>query len=121
LSDRFGRCPMIAAFYLLTALGAALLILSHGALPMVFAGAIMAAGWAGPSILIMNVIAGESAPDRFKATAMGFNAAFGEAVGAGLGPVLIGAAADRVGLGVLPWVMVAAAAVVCLLCIGLGE
>jgi len=121
LSDRYGRCPMIAAFYILTAVGAVLLILAHGSLPLVFAGAIMAAGWAGPSILIMNVIAGESAPERFRATAMGVNAAFGEAVGAGLGPVLIGVAADRVGLGVLPWVMIVAAALVCLVTLRLKE
>jgi predicted MFS family arabinose efflux permease len=121
LSDRFGRRPMIVGFYVLTAVGAVLLIAAHGSLPLVFAGGIMAAGWAGPSILIMNVIAGESAPERFKATAMGYNAAYGEALGAGLGPVLIGMAADRVGLAVLPLVMIAAAVLVCMLCAVLGE
>jgi hypothetical protein len=52
---------------------------------------------------------------------MGFNAAFGEALGAGLGPVLIGMAADRVGLGVLPWVMIGASFIVCLVTMWLRE
>lgn len=121
LSDRYGRRPTIAAFFVVTALGGLLLIASHGSLPLVFAGGMLSAGWAGCSILIMNVIAGESAPDHLRATAMGANAAFGEAVGAGLGPVLIGAAADRVGLGVLPWIMIGAAALVCLMTLGLRE
>lgn len=121
LSDRYGRRPVIVAFYIVTALGGVLLIVSHGALPLVFAGGILSAGWAGCSILIMNVIAGESAPARLRATAMGFNAAFGEAVGAGIGPVVIGAAADRVGLGVLPWIVIGAAILVCFITVWLKE
>lgn len=121
LSDRYGRRPLIAAFFVLTAAGSVLLVASHGSLPLVFGGSILAAGWAGCSILIMNVISGESAPSHLAATAMGFNAAFGEAVGAGVGPVLIGAAADRVGLGVLPWIMIGAAALVCLVTLWLKE
>jgi MFS family permease len=121
LSDRYGRRPVIMAFYVVTALGGLFLLISHGSLPLVFTGGVLAAGWAGCSILIMNVIAGESAPDQLKATAMGFNAALGEALGAGLGPVLIGASADRVGLGVLPWVMIGASFVVCVVTMWLRE
>ncbi|MBO0749462.1 MAG: MFS transporter [Porphyrobacter sp.] len=121
LSDRYGRRPVIAAFYVVTALGGALLIVSHGSLPLVFGGTILSAGWAGCSILIMNVISGESAPDRLRATAMGANAAIGETLGAGLMPVVIGAAADRVGLGVLPWIVIGAAALVCLITVPLQE
>ena len=42
----------------------------------------------------MNVVPGESAPLHLQATAMGFNAAFGELLGAGAMPVAIGWAAD---------------------------
>jgi fucose permease len=79
------------------------------------------AGGAGAGILIMVVIPGESAPPHLKATAMGFNAAVGEMIGAGAMPVVIGAIADRIGLGVLPWILVGVAVLVVLVTLGLRE
>ena len=79
------------------------------------------AGGGGAGILVMNVVSGESAPAHLKATAMGFNAAVGELLGAGAMPVVIGTIADDVGLWTLPWLMVAAAALLCLVALGLRE
>jgi hypothetical protein len=69
----------------------------------------------------MVVVPGESAPPHLKATAMGFNAAVGEMLGAGAMPVVIGAAADRFGLGILPWLLFGVAALFCLVGLGLEE
>ena len=88
---------------------------------MIFAGSILAGGSAGSAFLIMVVIPGESAPLHLKATAMGFNAAFGEMLGAGAMPVAIGWAADQAGLGILPWVMAGFAVLAILVALGLRE
>jgi MFS transporter, ACS family, hexuronate transporter len=121
LSDHFGRKPAITGSFLVAALGWLILAFSGGSLPLVFAGSILAAGSAGSAILIMNVIPGESAPVHLKATAMGFNAAFGELLGAGAMPVMIGWAADRAGLGILPWAMTGFAVLAILVTLGLRE
>jgi MFS family permease len=105
LSDHFGRKPTIVGSFAIAALGWLMLAFSGSSLPLVFAGSALAGGSAGSAILIMNVIPGESAPAHLRATAMGFNAAFGELLGAGAMPVLIGWAADKAGLGILPWVL----------------
>jgi sugar phosphate permease len=47
--------------------------------------------------------------------AMGCNAAVGEMPGAGAMPVAIGWVADQIGLGVLPWILLGVAVLVCLL------
>jgi MFS transporter, ACS family, hexuronate transporter len=121
LSDRFGRRPLIFASFLLAMLGLLVLANSHGSLPLVFVGSILAGGSAGSAILIMVVIPGESAPEHLRATAMGFNAAVGEMLGAGAMPVLIGWAADRFGLGTLPWILIGVAGITCLVTLGLRE
>jgi MFS transporter, ACS family, hexuronate transporter len=121
LSDRFGRRPAIFGSFLLAILGLLILANSNGSLPMVFVGSILAGGSAGSAILIMVVIPGESAPAHLKATAMGFNAAVGEMLGAGAMPVLIGWAADRFGLGILPWILICVAGITCLVTLGLRE
>jgi MFS family permease len=97
------------------------LAFSGGSLPLVFAGSVLAASAAGAGILVMVVVPGESAPRHLKATAMGFNAAVGEMLGAGAMPVVIGAAADRFGLGILPWLLFGVAALFCLVGLGLEE
>ena len=79
------------------------------------------AGGAGSGFVIMNVVPGESAPPHLKATAMGFNAAVGEMLGAGAMPVVIGWVADRIGLGVLPWILLGVAVLICLITLGLKE
>lgn len=121
LSDHFGRKPTIVGSFLVAMLGFVVLAFSGGSLVAVFAGSILAGGTAGCAILIMNVIAGESAPPHLKATAMGFNAAFGELLGAGAMPVLIGWAADKAGLGILPWILSAFAVLAILVTLGLRE
>jgi MFS family permease len=121
LSDHFGRKPAIVGSFLVAMLGFVVLAFSGGSLAVVFAGSILAGGTAGSAILIMNVIPGESAPPHLKATAMGFNAAFGELLGAGAMPVLIGWAADKAGLGILPWVLGAFAVLAILVTLGLRE
>jgi MFS transporter, ACS family, hexuronate transporter len=121
LSDRFGRRPAIFGSFLLAILGLLILAISNGSLPLVFVGSILAGGSAGSAILIMVVIPGESAPAHLKATAMGFNAAVGEMLGAGAMPVLIGWAADRFGLGILPWILICVAGITCLVTLGLRE
>jgi predicted MFS family arabinose efflux permease len=121
LSDHFGRKPAIFGSFLIVAIGWLVLAFSGGSLPLVFAGSILAGGSAGCAILIMNVIPGESAPLHLKATAMGFNAAFGEMLGAGAMPVVIGWVADKAGLGVLPWVLVGFAVLAILVTFGLRE
>ena len=122
LSDRFGRKAAILGSYAIAALGMPFLAFSEGSLPLVFAGSMLAvAGGAGAGILIMVVIPGESAPAHLKATAMGFNAAVGEMLGAGAMPVAIGWAADEVGLSILPVVLFVVAALVCLVTLGLRE
>jgi predicted MFS family arabinose efflux permease len=122
LSDRLGRKAAIFGAYAIAGLGMLMLALSGGALPLVFAGAMLSvAGGAGAGILIMVVIPGESAPPHLKATAMGFNAAVGEMLGAGAMPVVIGAVADRIGLDTLPWILAGVAALVILVTLGLRE
>jgi MFS family permease len=69
----------------------------------------------------MAIIPGESAPPHLRGTAMGFNAAVGEMLGAGLMPVAVGWIADRVGLGVIPWVLLVVAALFCVITLGLRK
>jgi MFS family permease len=121
LSDRFGRRPAIFGSFLLAILGLLILANSNGSLPLVFVGSLLAGGSAGSAILIMVVIPAESAPAHLKATAMGFNAAVGEMLGAGAMPVAIGWAADRFGLGILPWILIVVAGITCLVTLGLRE
>ena len=121
LSDRFGRKPAITGSFVVAALGLLVLAFSDGSLPMIIAGSMLAGGIAGCTILVMNVVAGESAPLHLKATAMGFNAAFGELLGAGAMPVVIGWAADKAGLVILPWVLAGFAALAILVTLGLRE
>jgi predicted MFS family arabinose efflux permease len=122
LSDKFGRKPAIIGSYLVSLVGVVILGVGDGSLPVIFAGSILAAaGGAGAGILIMVVIPGESAPPHLKATAMGFNAAVGEMLGAGAMPVLIGMVADEVGLGTLPWFLAVVAVILCLVTLGLRE
>jgi sugar phosphate permease len=90
--------------------------------PLAFAGTVLTgAGGAGTGALIMAIIPGESAPAHLKGTAMGFNAAVGEMIGAGLMMVIVGAIADRAGLGVIPWVLLAVAVLFCLVTLALKE
>ncbi len=122
LSDRYGRKPAIIGCYAVCLLGLVILGLSNGSLVMIMGGAMLAvAGGGGAGILIMVVVPGESAPAHLKATAMGFNAAVGEMLGAGAMPVLLGMAADRIGLASLPWFLTAAAVTLCLVTLGLKE
>lgn len=122
LSDRVGRKPAIIASFAVSALGTIIFTLSGGALELVFIGAMLAAaGSTGSGILIMVVIPGESAPSHLKATAMGFNAAVGEMIGAGAMPIAIGFAADLYGLAILPWILLVVIALICLVTLGLRE
>ncbi|MXO58789.1 MFS transporter [Altererythrobacter salegens] len=122
LSDRYGRKPVIFGAYAIAIVGALMMALSNGSQSMVFAGTLIAgAGGAGTGALIMAIIPGESAPSHLRGTAMGFNAGVGEILGAGLMPVVVGMAADRFGLGILPWILAGAGALFCLLTLGLKE
>jgi MFS family permease len=122
LSDRVGRKPVIFGCYAISATGALLLAFGDHSLPLVFAGAVLAgAGGAGCGALIMAIIPGESAPGHLKGTAMGFNAAAGELLGAGLMSVVVGSIADRAGLGVVPWVLLGVAVLFCLITLSLQE
>ena len=121
LSDHFGRRLAIIGSFGVAGLGFLVLAFSGGLVPLVFAGGILTGGCAGCAILVMNVIAGESAPLHLKATAMGFNAAFGELLGAGAMPVVIGWAADKAGLNILPWVLIGVAVLAILVTLGLRE
>lgn len=122
LSDKFGRRLAIIGSYAVSLAGVLVLGLSGGSLALLFAGAILAtAGGAGAGILIMVVVPGESAPAHLRATAMGFNAAVGEMLGAGAMPVLIGMVADKVGLAILPWFLAGVAVILCLVTLGLEE
>ena len=122
LSDRIGRKPVIFAAYAISALGVLMLAFAHGSVSLAFAGVVLTgAGGAGTGALIMAVIPGESAPAHLKGTAMGFNAAVGEMIGAGLMMVIVGAIADRAGLGVIPWVLLAVAVLFCLVTLALKE
>jgi predicted MFS family arabinose efflux permease len=122
LSDKYGRKPIIFAAYAITVAGALMMVLSKGSLPMVFGGTLLAAaGGAGTGALIMAIIPGESAPSHLRGTAMGLNAGIGEILGAGLMPVVVGMAADRLGLGILPWILAAVGVLFCLLSLCLTE
>jgi MFS family permease len=122
LSDRIGRKPVIFGAYVISATGALLLVFGGHALPTVFAGAVMAgAGGAGCGALIMAIIPGESGPSHLRGTAMGFNAAAGELLGAGGMAVVVGWIADRLGLGVVPWVLLTVAVLFCLITLALRE
>jgi ACS family hexuronate transporter-like MFS transporter len=121
LSDRIGRKPVIFGSFLIGILGLLVLAFSHGSLPLVFAGSILAGCCSGTAYLIMVIVPGESAPAHLKATAMGLNAAVGEMLGAGAMPVLIGMAADRFGFATLPWILIAVAVLTCLITLGLRE
>ncbi len=105
LSDHFGRRPAIFGSFLVGAFGWLVLAFSGVSPPLVSAGSILAGGSAGSAFLIMNEIPGESAPLHLKATAMGFNAAFGAMLGAGAMPVVIGGAAGKAGRVILPWAL----------------
>jgi predicted MFS family arabinose efflux permease len=121
LSDRIGRKPVIFGMYAISAAGVLLLFASH-ALAGVFAGLVLAgAGGAGCGALIMAIIPGESAPGHLKGTAMGFNAAVGEMIGAGAMSVVVGKIADLAGLGVVPWVLLTVAVLFCLITLALKE
>ena len=122
LSDRIGRKPVIFGAYAISMLGVVSLAVADGSFPLLFAGTVLTgAGGAGTGALIMAIIPGESAPPHLKGTAMGLNAAVGEMLGAGAMPVAVGWIADRAGLGVLPWVLFAVAALFCLVTLGLKE
>ena len=122
LSDRIGRKPVIFCAYAISMVGVLLLAFADGSVPLLFAGTVLTgAGGAGTGALIMAIIPGESAPSHLKGTAMGFNAAVGEMLGAGAMPVAVGWIADRAGLGVLPWVLFVVAALFCLVTLGLRE
>jgi MFS family permease len=122
LSDRIGRKPAIFGAYAISASGALLLVFGGHALPVVFAGMVLAGvGGAGTGALIMAIIPGESAPSHLRGTAMGFNAAAGELLGAGLMSIVVGRIADSVGLGVVPWVLLAVAVLFCLGTLALKE
>jgi predicted MFS family arabinose efflux permease len=121
LSDRIGRKPVIFGMYAISAAGVLLLFAGHS-LAGVFAGLVLAgAGGAGCGALIMAIIPGESAPAHLKGTAMGFNAAVGEMIGAGAMSVVVGKIADLAGLGVVPWVLLAVAVLFCLITLALRE
>jgi MFS family permease len=122
VSDRVGRKPVIFAAYAISALGVLMLAFAQGSVPLAFAGTVLTgAGGAGTGALIMAIIPGESAPAHLKGTAMGFNAAVGEMIGAGLMMVIVGAIADRAGLGVIPWVLLVVALLFCLFTLALKE
>jgi MFS family permease len=122
LSDRIGRKPVIFGCYALSAAGALLLAFGGDLLPLVFAGTVLAgAGGAGTGALIMAIIPGESAPAHLRGTAMGFNAAAGELLGAGLMSVVVGWIADRAGLGVVPWVLLVVGVLFCAITLALRE
>ena len=122
LSDRIGRKPVIFGMYAISAAGALLLLFGGHSLPAVFAGAVLVgAGGAGCGALIMAIIPGESAPEHLRGTAMGFDAAAGELLGAGLMSVVVGKIADLAGLGVVPWVLLVVAVLFCLLTLALRE
>ena len=122
LSDRIGRKPVIFGAYVISAAGALLLVFAGHSRPLVCAGGVLAgAGGAGCGALIMAIIPGESAPEHLRGTAMGFDAAAGELLGAGLMSVVVGKIADRAGLGVVPWVLLAVAVLFCLLTLALKE
>ena len=122
LSDRIGRKPVIFGCYAISATGALLLAFADGSLPLVFAGTVLAgAGGAGTGALIMAIIPGESAPAHLRGTAMGFNAGVGEMLGAGGMSVVVGMIADRLGLGIVPWVLLTVAVLFCLLTLALRE
>jgi MFS family permease len=122
LSDRIGRKPVLFGMYAISTVGALLLLFGGHSLPVVFAGAVLVgAGGAGCGALIMAIIPGESAPEHLRGTAMGFDAACGELLGAGLMSVVVGKIADLAGLGVVPWVLLAVAVLFCLLTLALKE
>jgi len=122
LSDRYGRKPAIFGAYAISIVGAVMMAVSGSSVPLMFAGCVLAgAGGAGTGALIMAIIPGESAPPHLRGTAMGLNAAVGELLGAGLMPVVVGWAADQLGLGILPWLLVVTAVLFCLLTLALTE
>ena len=122
LSDRIGRKPVIFGMYAISAVGALLLLFGDHSLPVVFAGAVLVgAGGAGCGALIMAIIPGESAPEHLRGTAMGFDAACGELLGAGLMSVVVGKIADLAGLEVVPWVLLVVAVLFCLITLALRE
>lgn len=122
LSDRIGRRPVLIAAFAISSVGAVVMALAGGSLPLVFTGALLAgAGGAGAGALIMAIVPGEAAPLHLKGTAMGFTAALGELLGAGLMPILVGVAADQFGLTILPWILLAVGVLFCLLSLGLAE
>lgn len=122
LSDRIGRKPTIIGGFLFSMIGFTTIALSGGSFTMLLVGAMLSvAGNAGAGILIMVVIPGESAPSHLSATAMGFNSAVGELLGAGVMPVAIGITADQIGLETLPWFLATAALILCAVALGLRE
>ena len=98
LADRFGRRPVFAAFVL----GAAVLVPIYGRVA-VFPGVLMAlgplVGFLGHGYFsVFGAVLAEIFPSGIRATAQGFCYNFGRGVSA-LAPFVIGALADRHGIG----------------------
>ena len=98
LADRFGRRPIFAAFVL----GAAVLVPIYGRVA-VFPGVLMAlgplVGFLGHGYFsVFGAVLAELFPSGIRATAQGFCYNFGRGVSA-LAPFVIGALADRHGIG----------------------
>jgi MFS family permease len=122
LSDRIGRKPVMFGGYIVTIAGALLLLFAQDSLPFFIAGGLLCtAGGSASGALIMAIVPGEAAPSHLKGTAMGFNAAVGELLGAGLMPIAVGRIADLAGLGIFPWVQLVVAVLFCLLSLFLAE
>jgi len=122
LSDRIGRKPVMFGAYVIAIAGALMMIFARDSLPLAIAGGLLStAGGSASGALIMAIVPGEAAPAHLKGTAMGYNAAVGELLGAGLMPIAVGMIADRAGLAIVPWVLLTVAVLFCLLCLFLAE
>lgn len=107
LSDRFGRRTMVLVFSALSVPGDVILANAGGDVALILAGTILGSAIAAPAGLIIGIIPAESVGAKHAATAIGLNLFGGQAVGGGLMPVALGWAADRHGLVIVPWLLVA--------------